>query len=264
MGNLRQAYRQREGTLNLVRHTGILPMLYNKGLSFPLRLLVSVLFYIAVLAFGYGFADITIHPLLVLFPVAALIDVIRFIFSIAHWTPDAVTAGIGALLIIYLTIALVQFLLGKIPLIRLLTIALAIIFIYAAVPKILEVNEFTRSIRNYRILPAWSLNLLALWLPWIELIAGGGLLLKMWERGGSTIILVLLVIFTIAVISAVIRGLDIDCGCFGRTASDVARAHRVGFQKIAGNIGMIVIAVLLALSFLIKEQKGNNPVSSRT
>ena len=233
--------------MNQLSRPGLLSFLHLDGMSFTARLLVSVLFYMVVLAFAYGFGNIADHPLLILFPMAALIDAFQFLISIMHWTSDTVTAGVGAILIIYLTIALVRFLLGKIPLMRLLAIALAVVFIYAAVPKILEVDEFTRSIRNYRILPVWSLNLLALWLPWIEMLAGGCLIFKVWERSGSMVILGMLVVFTIAVISAVIRGLDIDCGCFGRTATDLARSHRIGLQKIAENLGMILIAILLTV-----------------
>ena len=234
--------------MNQPRRTGILPVLFTGEMSFPIRLLVLVLFYLAVLAFAYGFGNIADRLLLILFPLAALIDAIRFIISIAHWSPDTVTAGVGALLIVYLTIGLVRFLLGKISLMRLLAIALAVIFIYAAIPKILEVDEFARSIRNYRMLPAWSINLLALWLPWIELIAGGCMIFKVGEKGGKLLILGMLLVFTAGIISAVARGLDIDCGCFGRTASQVAQAHRVGLQKIVENLGMIIIAILLVFS----------------
>jgi hypothetical protein len=70
---------------------------------------------------------------------------------------------------------------------------------------------------------------------------------KVWERGGATLILGMMVIFLVAVISAVLRGLDIDCGCFGRTAVQVAKAHQVGLQKIAENLAMTVTAILILL-----------------
>jgi hypothetical protein len=239
--------------MNQIRGTGILPVLFDGGMSFTIRLLMSVLFYIAVLAFGYGFGNIADRPLLILFPIAAFLDTIRFIISLSHWTSDAVTTGVGAIMLLYLTFTIVRFLLGRIPIMRLLSVALAIIFIYAAVPKILEVNEFARAIRNYHMLPTWSLNLLALWLPWMELIAGGCMIFRVWERGGNILILGMLIVFTAGIISAVARGLDIDCGCFGRTASQLALAHRVGIQKIAENLGMVIISVLLLLPPLQKS-----------
>ena len=47
--------------------------------------------------------------------------------------------------------------------------------------------------------------------------------------------------FTLGVLSAVARGLDFECGCFG--TSD---ASRVGLQKLLANTGMLVVSVLAA------------------
>ena len=212
-----------------------------------LRVVIFLIIYIAMIVFVYGYTDLLERPLLLLWPLVAVVDVVRFLISIAHWSNETITNGIGAVLLVYFAVSMVRFLLGRVRLVNLLGIALGLIFIYAAAPKILEVENFARDIRNYRILPAWSYNLLALWLPWIELVAGLCLIFNVWKKGGIIVIMGLLVVFLAAVISAVIRGLDIDCGCFGNTARELARAHRIGMQKIFENLAMFVIAILLLL-----------------
>jgi putative oxidoreductase len=216
-------------------------------LSLGPRIVVFFALYIAAIGFLYGFQSVAANPLVLLWPVAAFIEFFGFLVSIAHWSNDMVTNGVGALLLLYFAVVMVRFLTGKIGAVTLLSIALGLIFVYAAIPKILEAGDFARDIRNYRILPVWSYNLVALWLPWIELLGGLGLVSGIWKKGGAMVLLVMLVVFTAAVISAVVRGLDIDCGCFGHTAGQIAKAHLVGTQKIIENLAMIVVAFFALL-----------------
>jgi putative oxidoreductase len=222
-------------------------------LSLGPRIVVFFALYIATIGFLYGFQTVAARPLVLLWPVAALIDFFTFLISISHWSNEMVTSGVGALLLMYFAVVMVRFLTGKIGAVALLTIAVGLIFVYSAVPKILAVDDFARAIRNYQIMPVWSHNLLALWLPWIELFAGLSLVSGIWKKGGTAVLLVILSVFTAALVIAVIRGLDIDCGCFGHTAGQIAKAHRVGTQKIIENLAMIVIVFF---AFLPVHRRG--------
>jgi uncharacterized membrane protein YphA (DoxX/SURF4 family) len=79
-------------------------------------------------------------------------------------------------------------------------------------------------------------------LPWIELLAGLALVLGVRPRSGAVLVLVLLVGFTVAVGAAWARGLDFECGCFGK-----ASASRIGAQKFAENLAWTALAVVAAL-----------------
>ncbi len=95
------------------------------------------------------------------------------------------------------------------------SLAMAAVFIYAGIDKIRDPLQFADSIAAFAILPAVLINLLAMGLPPFE-IACGLLLIGPWTRRvGSLAVAVILVVFMIALSSALLRGLTLDCGCFG-------------------------------------------------
>jgi putative oxidoreductase len=94
----------------------------------------------------------------------------------------------------------------------------AAVFIYAGIDKIRDPLQFADSIAAFAILPAVLINLLALSLPPFE-IACGLLLLAPWTRRvGALAVAVISIIFFTALASALLRGLTLDCGCFGTGA----------------------------------------------
>jgi putative oxidoreductase len=98
------------------------------------------------------------------------------------------------------------------------SVAMAAIFIYAGVDKLRDPQSFADSIAAFAILPAVLINLLALGLPPFE-IASGLMLLGPWTRRvGALAVAVLSIIFFTALASALLRGLTLDCGCFGTGA----------------------------------------------
>jgi uncharacterized membrane protein YphA (DoxX/SURF4 family) len=99
------------------------------------------------------------------------------------------------------------------------------VFIYAAYDKIIHPDEFAKAINNYKILPLFLVNIMAIVLPVLELVTGLLLILGIFTKANTAIIATLLIVFIIALTSAWIRGLDINCGCFSlettSTKSDI-------------------------------------------
>jgi len=110
------------------------------------------------------------------------------------------------------------------------------LFIFAGVEKILDPKQFAQSIIYYQVLPIWVINAMALILPWWEVAAGIAILTRSWRRVGAWLILLMLIVFTGAIASAVSRGLNISCGCFGKGSGSA------GFPKLAENFAMIAAA----------------------
>jgi len=93
-------------------------------------------------------------------------------------------------------------------------VILGVIFLYAGIVKILDPGGFAQSIYNYQILPGRLINAVAIVLPWVEVLAGAGLVAGILIPGASLIVTGLLFVFFCALGISLMRGLDISCGCF--------------------------------------------------
>lgn len=74
---------------------------------------------------------------------------------------------------------------------------------------------FALSIEAFRLLPGFLIGPLAFYLPWFEIIVGAALLLGVWGRQAAFWSLALYAGFTVGLLSVLLRGMDVDCGCFG-------------------------------------------------
>lgn len=117
---------------------------------------------------------------------------------------------------------------------------LGFIFVFAAITKVTDPEAFSQAIYNYKLLPDFLINIPAIALPWIELVAGILLVFGISVKENSAIISGLLLVFIIAIGISLARGLDIDCGCFG-----TIDGSKVGLLKILENIGLLLLSLIL-------------------
>lgn len=96
---------------------------------------------------------------------------------------------------------------------RLVRTALAIIFIWSGLAKLMDPRSFSVIIQAYGLIPAAAVMPAALGLSLLELAAGAGLALDMqWSLAAMAGLLILF----IAILGyGIWIGLDVDCGCFG-------------------------------------------------
>jgi len=125
---------------------------------------------------------------------------------------------------------------------RIAQIAIGCFFLAAALGKIADLPAFSLQIHNFHLAPVWGENLIAIMLPWIELVAGLALVLGVAPRAGAIVVLALMVLFTVAVGSAWARGLDFKCGCFGK-----ADASTIGARKFIENVALTALAAVATL-----------------
>jgi uncharacterized membrane protein YphA (DoxX/SURF4 family) len=120
-----------------------------------------------------------------------------------------------------------------------------LIFLAAALPKIADLSAFSGSIHNFHleaVIPMAATNLLAMTIPWVELVAGLALLAGVRPRAGAFVYTALLGLFTIGVAQAMARGLSFDCGCFGKSGSAT-----IGAKKLVENLAMMAVGVIAAV-----------------
>jgi putative oxidoreductase len=116
---------------------------------------------------------------------------------------------------------------------------IGLIFATASLSKIGDLSAFALQVHNFRLAPGWSENLIAMTLPWIELVAALSLLVGVRPRAGALVVTVLMAGFTAGVVVAMARGLNFECGCFG-----TADHTRVGAAKLVENLLMLGISLL--------------------
>jgi uncharacterized membrane protein YphA (DoxX/SURF4 family) len=97
------------------------------------------------------------------------------------------------------------------------------------------------ALANYRLMPAALNQLLAVVLPWWEIMVGSMLILGLWVRACAGFAALLVACFALAVGSALVRGLDIDCGCFGTTTE-----LKAGLPHVATNGFLLALALWVA------------------
>ena len=104
----------------------------------------------------------------------------------------------------------------------LLRIGLGAIFVYAGALKIWNPGQFAIDVSHFQLTP-WTVSVLvAVYLPWLEVLAGLALILRRLPLGALLAIIGMTLVFMAALTSAWTRGLDISCGCFGKEEAKIA------------------------------------------
>lgn len=123
-----------------------------------------------------------------------------------------------------------------------LRLLLGFLFVFAAWDKVLHPQGFAMSVRAYKIIPFSLSNFFALAVSWTEITAGVMLILGAFPRKAAGAQLILLTMFTIAILTVLIRGMVIDCGCFGAEGG-----AKTSWLLILRNVGLLIAAYLVAV-----------------
>ena len=96
--------------------------------------------------------------------------------------------------------------------------------------------DFAKVIYGYNLFPEFLINLIAIILPFVELISGLSLVLGIYPRSAALIINGLLLAFIFILSVNIIRGHEFDCGCFSanKTGSPILMVARDVFYLILG------------------------------
>jgi uncharacterized membrane protein YphA (DoxX/SURF4 family) len=97
-----------------------------------------------------------------------------------------------------------------------LRLVLGAVFIYAAWTKLRDPwAVFAVAIDSFQILPSWGVEWVARTLPWFELAVGVLLISGRWLHISTTASSLLLLVFFGLLVTAQLKGMQINCGCFG-------------------------------------------------
>jgi uncharacterized membrane protein YphA (DoxX/SURF4 family) len=134
-----------------------------------------------------------------------------------------------------------------------LRLLLGAYFVYASLDKIAAPAAFARVVYQWQVLGPVPSNLLAVTLPWVEILAGGLLILGVWREEAALVIALLLVVFLLAAGFVLARGIDVEnCGCTSLAKAEPGGAwppawtRGVGWYLITRDLLMLAAALVLA------------------
>ncbi|MGH8891394.1 MAG: DsbA family protein [Acidothermaceae bacterium] len=130
----------------------------------------------------------------------------------------------------------------------------AAVFAIAGASKIAEPQATVRAVRAYQLVPEGAVHAVAYGLPAFELSLAALLLLGVAARLVGGIAVAALAIFVAAIASAGLRGLRIDCGCFGGGGTVV---HTHYLIEIARDCLLLLVILLIPLSKRTRFAIGN-------
>lgn len=115
-------------------------------------------------------------------------------------------------------------------------ILLGCVFLYAGFLKGFNVEAFAGQVAAYDLLPyQWNFVVAAI-IPFIEIIVGAHLVSNRWVRAAALVVAGLSSLFIVLLTSVLLRGMAIDCGCFGPHDSSTP------LQAIARNLILLAMA----------------------
>ena len=119
------------------------------------------------------------------------------------------------------------------------------VFLVAGATKIPDPGGLAASIRSYELsLPEWFVSLSAHALPYLEVVLGLYLLAGLFQRVFAWATTGLTALFLLALLQGALRGLEIDCGCFGSSAGETSSL----WLAAARDVGLLLPGLHLALA----------------
>lgn len=145
-------------------------------------------------------------------------------------------------------------------------IVLGGVFLVAGATKIPAPGALAASIRSYELsLPEWFVSLSAHALPYLEVLLGLYLLAGLFTKASAWATNGLMVLFLLALVQGALRGLEIDCGCFGSSADGdppslwLAAARDVGLLALGLHVAFAPIGRFSVDALLRRGRSGDEP-----
>jgi hypothetical protein len=124
-----------------------------------------------------------------------------------------------------------------------LGVALGGVFLYASWGKLWDPRPLVTIIWGYRLLPNGPINMIAIFMPWMELLIGLAMVSGYKRRAGALWASLLLTGFIGALGINAVRGLDVACGCFSTSASETHNA----WLLVLRDLPMLAAALVMCL-----------------
>ncbi|RJS45126.1 MauE/DoxX family redox-associated membrane protein [Nocardioides cavernaquae] len=118
------------------------------------------------------------------------------------------------------------------------------VWLYAGGVKLADPWASVAAVRAYELLPGSTPVFVGHALPILEVALGACLVLGLLTRASAALSAGLLLVFVAGIVSVWVRGIEIDCGCFGGGGSvpDGSSAYPL---EIARDLGLTALALFV-------------------
>jgi len=93
---------------------------------------------------------------------------------------------------------------------------LIVVFVFSGITKLIDPGHFYESLKTYKLFPEFLIIPIVFFVPWYELIVSVLLFISDFRKEASLMLSGLIACYLIITVITIIRGVDINCGCFGK------------------------------------------------
>jgi uncharacterized membrane protein YphA (DoxX/SURF4 family) len=119
-----------------------------------------------------------------------------------------------------------------------------VVWLVAGGIKLLDPSASVRAVRAYELLPETVVPLVGYLLPAVEVAIGMMLLIGLFTRWAALASAVLFAVFVAGIVSVWIRGISIECGCFGGGGAKADATEDYPWE-IARDLGLLLLSAWL-------------------
>jgi len=117
------------------------------------------------------------------------------------------------------------------------------VFLWAGWEKLADPRGFVQAVRAYDVTPEWLSKAIGYGLPVLEVCLAALLIVGVITRIAAAVSAALMLVFLIGIVQAAIRGLKLECGCFG--GGGATQGSTTYTLDILRDVGLLLIAVYL-------------------
>lgn len=141
-------------------------------------------------------------------------------------------------------------------------IALGLVFLVAAWPKLLEPPVFAKNVWAYDLLPGVLVNLAALFLPGLEICLGLALVLGLWRDAAALVAAGLCIAFFLALGWNVLAGNPVNCSCFELNPSPKSCAELLAGMKREMLLDLLLLALAAHTLWVVRARRREAAVAT--
>ena len=123
------------------------------------------------------------------------------------------------------------------------------IFLVSGLAKISDPIRLIFTLRDFKLFPEIIVPFTAIYLPWLEFILGLLIIVGLLYRTSSLMLAFLNFAFMLAILSVIIRGIEVDCGCFGLLADMLKIPDMADMKAVIRNM------LFIGMCFYISRAK---------